>query len=283
MRIVLPTGSSGPKSSVRTVSPMRQTRSCAASMACDQISPREGAHSRITKKSRVVPTTPVAALVPGPDTCCGLVSIDAARSISGTSTGSAVASPSSSSDGLSSSRTPLLDEGRGRTMRAFVPRVSIAPETTVPAPSASATTMVTAAMPTRMPKAVSAERAGRWRIAENASRHAVATKPSALLMAQGLHGLDVGGTPGRQEAEDEADQEARPDRERDGSGAEPHGPAEPDMRRRHQSRGERPAERWEGNGFYEKLQLDVARTRRERRSYATFATPFEGGDQHDVD
>src|SRR6185503_5164641 len=111
-------------------------------------------------------------------------------------------------------------------MSAFDPSASMLPETTLPAPSARATTIATAAMPTRMPNAVSAARTGRCRIAESASRTAVQRKPATLFMPQRLHRFDEGRAPRRQKSEDETHDEARRQRDEQSRSAELHRPAE---------------------------------------------------------
>ena len=161
IRIVRPIGSSGPKSSPRTVSPMTHTRSRPVSAAALHGSPFVRAQSRTGKKSRVVPMRLVAAFALSATTCCDEFTIGATWAIPVDSVTRACASSSSSRAGRSASRSPLLDAGRGWTISAFEPSESMVPETTRPAPSASATTTVTAAMPTRMPNAVKAARTGR--------------------------------------------------------------------------------------------------------------------------
>src|SRR5262249_2974252 len=139
---------------------------------------------------------------------------------------SARASSSSRSAGRWTSRSPLRCAGRGKTMSAFDPKESIVPETTRVAPSASATTIVTAVMPTRIPNAVSAQRTGLCRIAEKARTTAVQARPSMLLMAQRLHRLDLRGATGRKKAEEQSDDQARRERDEHGGAAELHRPSE---------------------------------------------------------
>src|SRR4051794_21157562 len=123
--------------------------------------------------------------------------------------------------------------------------------------------MVTAAMPTRMPNAVSAERSGRCLTARSASTTAVQTNASVpSFMTEGFHGFDQRSSARRQEPEHEPHEKARPDRDDDGRRTERHVPSEPESR----SRDERPREREprraadarERHGFDEKLGLDVS-------------------------
>src|SRR5688572_466001 len=105
-------------------------------------------------------------------------------------------------------RTPLASLLLGTTSSQLLPRVSMAPETAALAPSPRATTMVTAATPTKTPKMVRPDRNKLPRIAESASRHAVATI-ARLFMPQRLHRLESRSPARREIAEQHTHGETR--------------------------------------------------------------------------
>src|SRR5665647_1820022 len=169
-----PTTSVEPKSSAAVVAPRTTTDAAEAWSALDRNTPLDMVRARTDNQEGVVPTTVVVQLLAPATRDCELEVLGATAAMSGATTGEARACASawvSVEADPNPPRSPVvLVVLPGEMINRLVPRASTCAVTCCWAPMPSPTVRITAAIPMRIPRTVSAERIRWLRIASRLVR-----------------------------------------------------------------------------------------------------------------